>query len=51
LTGSLSGVALRTLDAIHLALAVDAGARELATADAVMMQAAKRLGLAVHGFG
>ena len=46
----LSGHALRTLDALHLAIALDAAAETLATADAVMAQAAVDLGLRVERF-
>ena len=41
---------LRTLDALHLAIAVESGARVLATADAVMAAAAMALGMAVERF-
>lgn len=41
---------LRTLDALHLAIALESGARVLATADAVMMAAATALGMAVERF-
>jgi predicted nucleic acid-binding protein len=41
---------LRTLDALHLAIALDVDARVLATADAVMAAAAKALGMTVESF-
>ena len=47
----LAGIALRTLDALHLAAAQAAGARELATADRVMGDAAQALGLRLRYFG
>ncbi|MCW5699229.1 MAG: PIN domain-containing protein [Rhodospirillales bacterium] len=42
---------MRTLDALHLALAMASGADEIATADEVMARAAEQLQLAVHFFG
>jgi predicted nucleic acid-binding protein len=42
---------LRTLDALHLAIASALGATVLATADRVMAQAAAALGLRVQAFG
>ena len=47
----LTGIALRTLDALHLAAAQAVGARELATADRVMGDAAQALGLQLRYFG
>ena len=41
---------LRTLDALHLAIALDTGADLLATADRIMASAAKSLGLPVATF-
>jgi predicted nucleic acid-binding protein len=41
---------LRTLDALHLTLAVHAGVSTLATADDVMAQAAQSMGLDVVRF-
>ena len=41
---------LRTLDALHLAIALDSGAALLATADRMMVRAAKTLGLPVATF-
>jgi predicted nucleic acid-binding protein len=41
---------LRTLDALHLAIAVESGARVLVTADAIMAAAATALGMAVERF-
>ncbi len=51
LLAALSGHALRTLDALHLAVARAIGAEELATADRVMASAAPALGLAVARLG
>lgn len=48
---ALEPVPLRTLDALHLALAMASGADEIATADEVMARAAEQLQLAVHFFG
>ena len=48
---SLPNVALRTLDALHLSIAYDIAATELATADKVMAQAAKLLEFRVVWFG
>lgn len=48
---ALPSAPLRTLDALHLAVAMDIGAKEIATADRVMADAAKRLGLTVARFG
>ncbi len=42
---------LRTLDALHLALARQLGAKELATADKTMADAASALGFEVARFG
>ena len=42
--------ALRTLDALHLAMALGAGTELLATADEVMASAAEDLGLSVERF-
>ena len=47
----LPAVPLRTLDAIHLALALDAGTEVLATADTIMARAGKEVGLDVRFFG
>lgn len=44
-------VALRTLDALHLAIAMDGGADEIATGDELMAEAATELALAVRFFG
>jgi len=41
---------LRTLDAMHLAIAHDIHARELATADKTMASAGKAIGLEIAGF-
>jgi uncharacterized protein len=46
----LEGHPLRTLDALHLAIASALGATVLATADRVMAQAAAALGLRVEVF-
>lgn len=50
LISRLQSHALRTLDAIHLAIAEDAGVKELATADRMMADAAAELGLRVIRF-
>lgn len=50
LIGRLQPHALRTLDAIHLAIAHDADVEELATADRVMADAAAEMGLRVVRF-
>jgi predicted nucleic acid-binding protein len=42
--------ALRGLDALHLTIARDLGARQLATADRVMARAAEAMGFAVVRF-
>lgn len=47
----LDSVPLRTLDALHLAIAGASGATTLATADAVMRRAAEALGMNVIFFG
>lgn len=47
---SVKPVPLRTLDAIHLTAARNAGVTRLATADRVMADAANKLNLAVHSF-
>ena len=47
----LTDIPLRTLDALHLAAALAADARELATADRVMGDAARLLGLRLRHFG
>ena len=46
----LEPLALRTLDAIHLAIALQIGAAEMATADRVMAAAATELGIRVSRF-
>ena len=43
--------ALRTLDALHLALVQAVDLNEIVTADKVMSDAAHELGLTVHYFG
>ena len=48
---SLSTIALRTLDALHLSIAHDISATRLATADKVMAQAAEQIGIKVDWFG
>jgi len=48
---SLPGIALRTLDALHLSVAHEISAKVLATADKVMAQAAKQLEMEVVWFG
>ena len=47
---SLPGVALRTLDALHLTIACDIPVKKVATADKVMQQALRKLGIAVQCF-
>ncbi len=49
--GDLDGIALRTLDALHLAIALDATATSLATADRIMARAGEALGLDIEFFG
>lgn len=51
LIGRLGDVPLRSLDALHLTIALSLNARELATADAVMRDAAQVLGISVAYFG
>lgn len=51
LIDSVEPVPLRTLDALHLAVAVDAGVESLATGDRNMARAADALGLELHWFG
>lgn len=46
----VSPIALRTLDAIHLSIAVSINADMIATADRVMETAARELGLQVRSF-
>jgi predicted nucleic acid-binding protein len=48
---SLDAVALRTLDALHLAIAIASGARIIATADDTFAKAASALRLRVERFG
>ena len=48
---SLSSIALRTLDALHLSIAHDISATTLATADKVMAQAAEQIKIKVKWFG
>ena len=50
LIDKLPGVPLRTLDAMHLAIARHTGARILATADRIQADAAEALGMAVERF-
>ena len=50
LIASLPGVPLRSLDALHLAIAQALGLTTLATADRVMIQAAEALGIEVVRF-
>ena len=50
LIGSLPGHALRTLDALHLAVARSEGLRALATADRIMAAAAAEAGFTVTSF-
>lgn len=51
LIGRLHDMPLRSLDALHLTIAQSLNARELATADAVMRDAAQALGIPVVYFG
>ena len=51
LVGRLSGHSLRTLDALHLAIAQGVGVMVLATADRAMARAAEALGMTVMLFG
>jgi len=51
LIATLPSHPLRTLDALHLAVARDLGLARLATADRVMAAAAKEMALEVIGFG
>jgi uncharacterized protein len=44
-------VPLRSLDALHLAIALGYDMAEMATADAVMRRAARQLGITIHYFG
>ena len=50
LLGRLARHRLRTLDALHLAIALESGAQVLATADTIMMASARALGMAVKRF-
>ena len=47
---AVEGAWLKTLDAIHLSVALDLGVDEIATADAAMATAAAELGLSVVSF-
>ena len=51
LVGQLSDHSLRTLDALHLAIAQSAGVKVLATADRAMARAAEALGIRAVTFG
>ena len=51
LMAQLPTVALRTLDALHLAAAQQLGAERIATADRIMRDAAAELGIATANFG
>ena len=50
LIDQLADCSLRTLDALHLAIASQAGATGIASADKVMLHAARAMRLAVHDF-
>ncbi|HYM13758.1 MAG TPA: type II toxin-antitoxin system VapC family toxin, partial [Bryobacterales bacterium] len=50
LAGRLRGHPLRSLDALHLAIARSLGAGQIATADRVLAQAATALGMKVAPF-
>ena len=51
LVGQLSDHSLRTLDALHLAIAQSAGVKLLATADRAMARTAEALGIRTVTFG
>jgi hypothetical protein len=51
LIDKLTKVPLRSLDAIHLAIARSLDAHEIATADVVLQQAAQTLGMNIAYFG
>lgn len=51
LIGALPTVPLRTLDALHLAIAKSEAVDLIATADSVMMRAAEHLGIPCQYFG
>jgi hypothetical protein len=51
LIGRLSNHSLRTLDALHLAIALSTGATVLASADRAMVRAAGALGISAVTFG
>jgi uncharacterized protein len=51
LIDAMPDIPLRSLDAMHLAAARAAGAKELATADATMALAADKLGMQIAFFG
>ncbi|MCU0611571.1 MAG: type II toxin-antitoxin system VapC family toxin [Candidatus Eisenbacteria bacterium] len=48
--GELTDIPLRTLDALHLGLALDGGVTSVGTADRVMAVAAPRLGMTALAF-
>ncbi len=50
LIGRFPHIPLRTLDALHLAIAREIGASDFATADKLQADAAEALGLTVHRF-
>jgi hypothetical protein len=47
----LPGVPLRTLDSLHLAIALEWGAKTLATFDTVMAEAARKMGILLADLG
>jgi predicted nucleic acid-binding protein len=51
LIGQLPAIALRTLDALHLAAAQELGAERVATADGIMRDAATELSIPTSFFG
>jgi len=51
LINKMAKVPLRSLDALHIAIARSLDAHELATADTVLRQAAQALGMNVAYFG
>lgn len=50
LLGKVAPLALRSLDALHLATAQSSGAKTIATADRLMAEAATRLGFSTQTF-
>jgi predicted nucleic acid-binding protein len=50
LIGRVAPISLRTLDALHLSIAVNAGATTFVTSDKTLADAARHLGLETHTF-